>query len=379
MNVRDSEALLGLFVEKGYTVASVAKEADIVLVNTCSVRSHAENRAKSFLGSLKKLKTYNLKLKTKPIIGLIGCMAVNLGNQIFEKMPHIDLVCSPANFTKIPKYIEKITKEKIRIKDIEDNARDEDFYQALFREDSNHAQVVISTGCSNFCSYCIVPFVRGKLRLRNPVDIISEVKRNIYSGVKNITLLGQNVNDYEYRLQTIDMRQETIDARLKIGVNIRFVDLLKMVVKIDGLELLDFISSQPKNTSKELFTFMASSSKIKKHLHLPFQSGSNRILKLMKRGYTIEKYLQLIDDYKRIVGGTLSTDVIVGFPTESDDDFNQTKDILEKVKFSHAFIFKYSPREKTKSFELADDLGKVLKVKRHKILLDLQKKISLNG
>jgi len=140
---------------------------------------------------------------------------------------------------------------------------------------------------------------------------------------------------------------------------------------------LDFITAGPRNTSKELFTFIASSSKIKKHLHLPFQSGSNRILKLMKRGYTREKYLKLIDSYKKIVGGTVSTDVIIGFPTESDDDFNQTKDILEKVRFSHAFIFKYSPRSAAKSFNLVDDVEKEIKIKHHKILLDLQKKISL--
>lgn len=142
---------------------------------------------------------------------------------------------------------------------------------------------------------------------------------------------------------------------------------------------MDFITSQPRNTSKELFTLMAKSSKIRKHFHLPFQSGSDRILKLMNRGYTKEKYLGLVDDYKKIVGGTLSTDVIVGFPTESDEDFNQSSDILEKVKFSHAFIFKYSPRNLAKSIKLADDVSVTLKVRRHKILLDLQKRISRGG
>jgi len=363
MNKRDSEALLGLFVDRGYQIATDAKEADVVLVNTCSVRAHAEDRARSYLGSFKKKGTVPIRGQS-PIIGLIGCMAKNKGEELYERMPHIDLICAPANLSKIPEYVERIKEEGVRIKDLEDKEREEDFYKAAFRQDSSHAQVVISTGCSNFCSYCVVPFVRGRLRLRKPKDIINEVKRNISLGIKNITLLGQNVNDYKFSLEKNQ---------------VSFVDLLRMVEETKGLENLDFITAGPRNTSKELFTFIASSSKIKKHLHLPFQSGSNRILKLMKRGYTREKYLKLIDSYKKIVGGTVSTDVIVGFPTESDDDFNQTKDILERVRFSHAFIFKYSPRSAAKSFNLVDDVPKEIKIKHHKILLDLQKKISLGA
>jgi len=352
MNDRDTEALSGLFVDKGYTIAGDAQEADVVLVNTCSVRAHAEDRARSYLGSFKKLKD------KRPLVGLIGCMAANQGQELSKRMPHIDLICGPANFAKIPEYIKKIEKERTRIIDLADNARGEDFYQASFRQDSSHAQVIISTGCSNYCSYCVVPYVRGKLRLRKPSDIIGEVKRNISSGIKNITLLGQNVNDYKC---------ESTD----------FIRLLGTIAGMEGLESLDFITSQPRNTSKELFTLIEKSPKIRKRLHLPFQSGSNRILKVMNRGYTREKYLQLVDDYKKIVGGTLSTDVIVGFPTENEEDFEQTKNILEKVKFSHAFIFKYSPRRAAKSFKLTDDVGKDIKTKRHRILLDLQKKISL--
>ena len=368
MNDRDSEALLGLFVDKGYLIAESAEEADAVLVNTCSVRAHAEDRARSYLGSLKKKGPVPIREQSpKKILGLIGCMAKNKGEELYERMPYIDLICGPASFSKIPEYVKRIKEEGIRIKDLEDKEREEDFYKAAFRQDSDRAQVIISTGCSNYCSYCIVPFVRGELRLRKPGDIIDEVKRNIDLGIKKIILLGQNVNDYRFRQQTIDHRLETVD----------FVELLHMVLNIDGVEELDFITSQPKNTSKELFTLIKKSPKIRKHLHLPFQSGSNRILKLMKRGYTREKYLQLIDDYRKIVGGTLSTDVIVGFPAESDEDFNQTKDILEKVKFSHAFIFKYSPRGATKSVGMADDVAREVKASRHKILLDLQKQISL--
>lgn len=369
MNSRDTEALLGLFVDKGYVIAESAQEADIVLVNTCSVRAHAEDRARSYLGSLREKGTVPLRGQSpKKVLGLIGCMAKNRGEEIFERMRHVDLICGPGSFSDIPDYIEKIQNEKIRIIDVEDKERNESFYGANLRLEPGQAQVVISTGCSNYCSYCVVPYVRGKLRLRKPSDIIDEVKRNISLGIKKITLLGQNVNDYDFKLNT----QYSIR-----NAKINFVGLLKMIDKIDGLEEINFITSQPRNTSKELFTLIEKSPKIRKRLHLPFQSGSNRILKLMNRGYTKEEYLQLVDDYRKIVEGTLSTDVIVGFPTESQEDFNQTKEIIEKVKFSHAFIFKYSPRRAAKSFELADDVPEDVKVKRHKILLDLQKKISL--
>ena len=373
MNSRDTEALLGLFVDKGYAIAESAQEADVVLVNTCSVRGHAEDRARSYLGSLREKGTGpSTSLRTnKPknyVLGLSGCMAKNRGEEIFERMRHVDLICGPGSFSDILDYIEKIQNEKIRIIDVEDKERNESFYGANLRLEPGQAQVVISTGCSNYCSYCVVPDVRGKLRLRKPSDIIDEIKRNISLGIKKITLLGQNVNDYDFKLNT----QYSIR-----NAKINFVGLLKMIDKIDGLEEINFITSQPRNTSKELFTLIEKSPKIRKRLHLPFQSGSNRILKLMNRGYTRERYLQLVDDYKNVVEGTLSTDVIVGYPTESQEDFKQTKEIIEKVKFSHAFIFKYSPRRAAKSFELADDVSEDVKVKRHRRLLDLQKSISL--
>ena len=360
MNDRDSEALLGLFLEKGYSASETSDDADVVFINTCSVREHAEDRAISYAGTFKGKDI---------IIGLIGCMARNRGEELAKRMPHIDLICGPASFAKIPAYIEQIQKEKIRIIDLEDGLRDEEMYKAAFRMEPDHAQIVISTGCSNFCSYCVVPYVRGKLRLRKPQDIIDEVKRNVELGIKKITLLGQNVNDYFFR------GQKTEDRKQK---DMSFVDLLQMVDDIDGLEEISFITSQPRNTSIELFEVMAKSSKIKKHLHLPFQSGSNRILEMMNRGYTREQYLQLVQNYKKIVNGTLSTDVIVGFPTETDDDFFQTKDIIEEVGFKYAYIFKYSPRLRAKSAKLDDDVPEKAKAKRHKILLDMQKEISLS-
>ncbi len=373
MNDRDSEALLGIFLEKGHSQAKSEKDADVILVNTCSVRGHAENRALSLLGTYKKLKkvkagTVHLRGQP-PLIGLIGCMAKNIGEDVFSKMPHIDLICGPASFLKIPEYIERIKVSGSRIKDLEDRERDESFYGGIYRQEPDHAQVVISTGCSNFCSYCIVPYTRGRLRPRNPENIIAEIKQNIKHGRRKITLLGQNVNDYRSRF---DAQRSTFADKNSID----FIGLLKKIDKIEGLEELDFVTSHPKNTSKELFKVMAESDKIRKHLHLPFQSGSNRILKLMGRGYTREKYLELTNQYKQITKGTLGTDIIIGFPGETDQDFAQTRDLVEQVKFKYAFIFKYSPRFKTKAAEMADDVPEEVKSRRHKELLDLQKEIS---
>ena len=399
MNDRDNEALLGLFLEKGYKQVDTPEEADVILVNTCSVRDHAENRAISFLGSLKKLsalrsqlsaaESRKLKAESKKIIGLIGCMARNRGEELFKKMPYIDLVCGPAGFDTIPIYIEKIQTEGQRIFDIADKKRAEALYEAIFRQEKDYASVVISTGCSSNCSYCVVPFVRGPLRFRSPKDIIDEIKRNVELGIKRITLLGQNVNDYNYQLSDISfqlsaksknsLKAESRKLKAESKDTITFVDLLKEVDKVEGLKEVDFITSHPKNTSRELFEVMAKSKRILKHLHLPFQSGSDRILELMNRGYSKEKYLRLIDEYKKIVAGTLSADIIVGFPTETKEDFLHTKDVIERVRFRYAYIFKYSPRPNTKAAKLNDDVPKEVKEQRHKVLLELQKKISLEG
>ena len=324
MNVRDSEALLGLFLQKGYKQAKDEKDADVILLNTCSVRAHAEHRVRSILGSFKKLfpqyKKKHVPRSTshvpRKIIGLIGCMAKNCGENIFRRMPHVSLVASPAAEDKIVEYVEDIIKTGRRIIDLDDRVRDEEFYIASYRIEPGHAQVIISTGCSNFCSYCVVPFVRGEIRPRSPEDIIEEVKRNIHLGVKKITLLGQNVNDYRYRQHS--------SSQLPVS----FIDLLKTIEKINGIEEIDFLTPHPKNTSERLFEVMAKSDKIKKHLHLPYQSGSDRILKLMNRNYTKKNISNLLKSYKKIVKGTLGTD-ISGFSYGNEEDFNHTRDVLE--------------------------------------------------
>ncbi|MDD5583986.1 MAG: MiaB/RimO family radical SAM methylthiotransferase [Candidatus Omnitrophica bacterium] len=406
MNVRDSEALLGLFLEKGYAQAESEKDADVILLNTCSVRAHAEHRVHSILGSYKKLSAISrqpsakknkkaeslpkvrLKAESCKIIGLIGCMAKNVGEEVAKRFAHVDLIVAPSRLHKIPEYVQRIVDQRpktkdqrpgLRIIDLEDGTREETFYSAEYRQDKSHAQVVISTGCANNCAYCVVPFVRGALRLRAPQDIIAEVKRNVAMGRTRITLLGQNVNDYNFIEAEQSGTKRGYTRNHPTSHVLRptsFVDLLKMVEAIDGVEEIEFLTPHPKNTTRELFKLMAKSKKIKKYLHLPFQAGSDRILKLMNRGYTKKEYLELVKDYKEITGGTIGTDIIVGFPTETDEDFAHTKEILEKAQFMGAYIFKYSLRPHTQALKLKDDVPAAVKEKRHAILLDLQKKIS---
>jgi len=420
-NVRDSEALLGLFLARGYKAVNDPVKADVVLANTCSVRALAENKARSFLGefqegyskpshrerpltpSLTKRGDRALALLKrgpaqpgrvlgkKKIIGLVGCMARNEGKRLFQHMAHVDLICSPGVLEKIPGYVEEILEsqkskgkgqkhgvpltqdaghKRLRIIDLEDRMRDEAAYAAAYRAGKNHASVVISTGCANSCTYCIVPYVRGKLRLRKPEDIVAEVRAAVKNGATKITLLGQNVNDYNY----VGARSPRPGRGNPAPTN--FIDLLKMVAAIPGVEEIDFVSSNPKNTSRELFEFMAASKKMKKIINLPFQSGSNKILKAMNRGYTRAQYLALVKEYKRIVGGQVSTDIIVGFPGETEADFKATMDVVKECKFDMAYIFKYSPRPHTFAADLSDSVEQLKKEYRNNMLLDLQKQVS---
>lgn len=411
MNVRDSEALTGLFLKQGYVLTDDVDNADVVVLNTCAVRDNAQNRAVWTAATLKRLKTRDegrplrsddhslasplrgrsglrslgrrtSKSRQIPIIAFIGCVAQREGEALFKKYPHIDLILGTANLDKAPEYIKKIQVTRCRILDVKDTERNEEFYHAEYRDDKKHAQVVISTGCSNYCTYCVVPSARGGLRLRKPEDILEEVRNNVASGRTKIMLLGQNVNDYNY---TSHVRATARSGRpsepVKRGERtsyVNFVALLKMVEQVPGIEEIKFMTSNPKNTTPALFDLMAQSTKILKDLHLPFQAGSDKILKKMNRGYTRKEYLKLITDYRRTVKGSLGTDIIVGFPGETEKDFTQTIDIMKRAKFDYAFIFKYSPREGTEARRLADDVPAAEKERRHKILLDLLKEIASN-
>jgi len=350
MNKRDSEALKGLLLDRGFKEIQNIENADIILINTCSVRKHAEDRVFSLIGKLKKL-------KPPRIVAILGCMAQNFKHRLFQRFPHVNIVCGPSELLKIVEVIEKCTpQDKYLFTDI--YPREESFYASCYRENNEYAYIIISTVCSNYCSYCIVPYVRGPLFLRQPHFIIEEIEKVVSRGIRNIILLGQNVNDY------------------KLG-NFDFVDLLYKVHQIKGLESIGFLTSHPKNISKRLIQAMQDVPKIKKHLHLPLQSASNRILRLMNRGYTFEEYLQIVELYRKTVKeGTLTTDIIVGFPTESDEDFQQTLKAIQQIEFDASFIFKYSVRPFTQSATLKDDVPPSIKEKRHNLLLEVQKDIS---
>src|SRR3990167_704805 len=390
MNLRDSEVITGLLLEGGFGITEEEKQADAVLFVTCSVRQHAEDKVWSEIGRI--VKKGQSPSGTVPVIGLVGCMAENYKDAAFKRMPGIDLVVGTNNIGEIPQLLKEIfdarrnTRDAKRKLAVEKAQRDELVYRPGFRQEKNHSFVVISEGCDNFCSYCIVPYVRLRLRHRKSEDIIKEIETAIGQGIDSVTLLGQNVNAYQFKAVSQDQKirisppplpspQRGREYRSRSIVN--FIQLLELVNDIDGLREFSFVTSHPKEASPELFQAMADLGKLKKYLHLPFQSGSNRILELMHRGYSAKHYLELAKQYRKIVpGGMLSTDVIVGFPGESEEDFLKTKELIEEVRFNHAYIFKYSPRPNTKAEKLKDGVPKDEKERRHKILLDRQRQIS---
>ena len=370
MNVRDAEALAGRFVAAGYSVADHAKDADVIMVLTCAVREHAENRAIAFtrsLSSLKKSQTSNLESRIpgnkSPVICFLGCVAKEHGERLKKEMPYVDLIAGPSELDKVFDFVVG-ANPCVRPVLVEDRQRDENFYSTEYTGTPGHAQVVISTGCSNWCTYCIVPYVRGPIIHRDPDDIIAEVRSNVEKGRTKITLLGQNVNDYD------------VGARLIAPSGYTFIDLLKEVAAVPGVEEIDFTSSHPKNQSIELFEVMRDLPNVKNHLHMAMQSGSTKILRAMNRGYSKEQLLDIVTMFKEITNGTIGTDIIVGFPGETEEDFADTVDVVKKAGFNYAYIFMYSPRPHSRAFNLKDDVPQHVKKKRHALLLELQKKIS---
>jgi len=366
MAVRDSEFVVGLFLEKGYELADSPEWADVILFNTCSVRAKAEQRAISNMGQLLKGKGIRDKGKGK-IFGIVGCMAQLKKEELFKRLPGLDIVCGTGEIERLPELVEKAKNEKILA------LKDRDTWlprsNPAYRESKDHAYVSIMHGCNNFCSYCVVPYVRGRERSREVDDIVNEVKGLTKRGIGDITLLGQNVNSYKGQ----GVRDKGQGG--KRGCD--FVDLLKVINSIDGVKKIRFLTSHPKDASIKLCKVMRDLGKVEKHLHLPVQSGSNRILKLMNRGYTREKYMKFAKDARKIIPNIkLTTDFIVGFPTESEKDFNDTLSMMKIMRFNAAYIFKYSSRPGTKADLFKGDVATGTKEKRHKILLDLQKHIS---
>jgi len=366
MNVRDSEVICGLLREANFELTTSLDDADIMILNTCSVREHAEDRVWSQIGRLKRRQC---------IIGVVGCMAQNYKEKIFERAPQVDFLVGPTDIDKIPEIIKKLTRQdhlfEVKIWETEGKERPDEIYQTGYYEDKEHAYVVISEGCSNYCSYCVVPHVRGALRNRRHQDVLKEIEKAVDKGITKVTLLGQNVNAYQCEVPVLPAGRRSTKSEVD------FVKLLEMVNDVKGLREFSFIASHPKDITLEVFKAMANLRKLKRYLHLPVQSGSDRILQLMNRGYNRKMYLDLVDNYRKMVpGGAITTDIIVGYPTEAEEDFQETYGLVKEVQFNAAYIFKYSLRPHTQAATLPDGVAKAEKERRHWLILELQKEIS---
>ena len=342
----------------GYTFTEDEHEADLIILNTCAVRESAEDRVFGIVGSMKKLKELNPSL----IIGIAGCMTAqeHIAEKIKRSYPQVDIVLGTSAINALPKLLLEALHGARFSADI---AEYDDFSEAVeqVRDSSFKASVPIMFGCNNFCTYCIVPYVRGRERSRRPEDIIEEVRGLAESGYKEIMLLGQNVNSY--------------GKDLKDGMS--FPQLLRELDKIDGDFIIRFMSSHPKDASRELIDTILDCDKVAKHLHLPVQSGSSDVLKRMNRHYDIEKYLGIVDYiYRRDPDFSLTTDLIVGFPDESREEFEATLDIIKRVRYDNIYSFIYSKRSGTKAAEMPDSTSDEEKGLRMRELLSVQRDIS---
>ena len=346
MNARDSEKLSGVLLQMGYE-ESDSEKADIVLINTCTVRENANERVYGHLGQLKNIKKNNPGM----IIGICGCMMQEPDEveKIRKSYPFVDLVFGTHNIWKFPMLLQQVLDTGKRVFDTAEEINDEADKLPVNRVYPFKSGVNIMYGCDNFCTYCIVPYVRGRERSRDPEDILAEVRRLVDSGVVEVMLLGQNVNSYGKRV----MR----DGKITDGSTINFAQLLREVCRIEGLERVRFMTSHPKDLSDELIEVMATEPKVCSHLHLPLQSGSTRLLGKMNRHYTKESYLELVRKIReRIPDISITTDIIVGFPGETDEDFEDTMDVVNKAEYESAFTFIYSKRTGTPAAEFPDQV-----------------------
>ncbi|MFW5787534.1 MAG: tRNA (N6-isopentenyl adenosine(37)-C2)-methylthiotransferase MiaB [Halanaerobiales bacterium] len=359
MNEHDSEKIAGMLEDMGYIATEELDEADIIFLNTCVVRENAELKVFGKIGSLKKLKEKNPDL----IIGIGGCMMQvdEVVDEIYKKYPQVDLVLGTHNIHRLPDLIGQIQEQKKRVFEVwpEDDGLIPDV--PVKRDGDHKAWISIIRGCNNFCSYCIVPHVRGRERSRPSDQIISEVKEVVQKGVKEITLLGQNVNSYGHDLE------EDID----------FAELLQKLEIISGLQRIRYMTSHPKDFSQKMIEVIKNNNKVCEHFHLPVQSGSTRILKKMNRGYSRDDYRNLIYKIRDNVDEpSITTDIIVGFPGETEKDFEKTLDLVKELRFDMAFTFAYSPRKGTNAAAMEGQLSEEIKQKRLQRLMEIQNRIS---
>ncbi len=358
LNVSDGEKIKGLLSSMGFGFTDNENAADLIILNTCAVRESAEDRVFGIVGSMKKLK----ENKPSVIIGIAGCMTAqsHIAEKIKKSYPQVDFVLGTSAINGLPALL----RDSLRGRGFGADISEYDDFSAVvpqLRDSSFKASVPIMFGCNNFCTYCIVPYVRGRERSRKPEDIISEVRELVSSGYKEIMLLGQNVNSYGKDLEN----------------SMSFPQLLREINAIEGDFIVRFMSSHPKDASKELIDTIFECDKIAKHLHLPVQSGSSDVLRRMNRRYSAEDYLSIVDYiYSKDPDFSLTTDLIVGFPDETDEDFKETLDIIKRVRYDNIYSFIYSKRSGTKAAEMPDAVSDEIKSRRMRELLEVQRNIS---
>lgn len=354
MNVADSERIAGLLKQIGYSLTDDTNAADLILINTCCVRATAEDKVFGQIGRFKALK----QVKPSLILGVTGCMAQKEGENLIKRAPHIDFVLGTGQSSEVARIVQNLESERKHFVDISNVSGEIPIEVFPLRGGQVSTFVPIMYGCNNFCTYCIVPYVRGRERSRNPEEIFAEVNQAVSEGFKEITLLGQNVNSYSGGMS--------------------FAELLSAVDKIAGVERLRFMTSHPKDLSDELIAAIAGGKNICEHIHLPVQYGSDRILKRMNRVYTVENYLRLVEKIRAAIPNvSLTTDLIVGFPGETDEDFLETLDFVREVKFDAAFTFIYSKRSGTPAANFPAQVDDETKHRRLEELMKVQNEVSL--
>ncbi|MEW5766460.1 MAG: tRNA (N6-isopentenyl adenosine(37)-C2)-methylthiotransferase MiaB [bacterium] len=358
MNKSDSEMMNGLLRQKGYLPAAAIEEADLILVNTCSVRAHAESRALGRLGELARLK----RKRPDIILGVCGCMAERQRDHLLQKAPYLDFILGPRRLAELPEIVDSVNSRNspLLCTGPERDPSPPSLHLSL-RENNLKAWLPISLGCNNFCAYCIVPSLRGPLKSRDSGEIIKEAESLAENGYREVTLLGQNVNAYGQD------RPGEID----------FAGLLEQLNAVAGLSRIRFATSHPKDISSRVIDALADLPSVCEALHLPIQAGSNNVLARMKRGYTVERYLEIISQIReKIPKIAISTDIIVGFPGETEDDFEATLALVEEAGFDGAFTFKYSPRPGTPAAEMPDQIPEEVRKARLDRLIKLQNRIT---
>lgn len=380
MNEYDTQVATGLLEAAGFEIIGNGSNGDsplrgqypdIILMNTCSVREHAEDRVYGRLGAFGKIKKENPNL----IVGLMGCMVEEHREKLFQRFPQLDLMVGTRNIKELPSLIEQIMRRREQVAKIKQDGLSIEYTDLIKRSTPYHAWLPIMTGCDKVCTFCIVPITRGAEVSMPAREVYREASRLVKEGVKWITLLGQNVNSY---MGNVIARPPKAAEAMTDAIN--FPQLLNLLCQIDGLERISFTTSHPSDATEELFQVIARNPKISRRFHLPLQSGSDRILKRMKRLHRYEDYKAKIDRLRELVSDiSITTDIIAGFCGEAEEDHQATRRALEEIRFDGAYIFKYSPRPSTPAAKLEDNVPKPVKEQRNQDLLALQKEISFQN